>query len=116
MGLMFKEALDFDEAVKWLDKARLAAPTESVILSNLAAALARKGDVPLCVKYVKEAIELRGGVDEGLLLAGLTTFISPYNRTSEDAFGYRRRGSQLYVRAAFFYVLALSCDTCSWTR
>jgi hypothetical protein len=45
MGLMSKEVLDFDTAVEWMEKARLASPTEPVILSNLAVALAR------CVYY-----------------------------------------------------------------
>eukprot|EP00730_Choanoeca_flexa_P003716 TRINITY_DN11484_c0_g1_i1.p1 TRINITY_DN11484_c0_g1~~TRINITY_DN11484_c0_g1_i1.p1 ORF type:complete len:777 (+),score=194.89 TRINITY_DN11484_c0_g1_i1:151-2481(+) len=97
MGLMFKEGLDFKEAIRWMEKARQASPKESVILSNLAATLAREGDVPKAVKYVHQAIKLRGGIDEGLMLAGLATFISPYNRSSEEAFDARRKGHKLFL-------------------
>jgi hypothetical protein len=38
---MFKEALELDAAVQWLERAHAAGPQDSVVLSHLASALAR---------------------------------------------------------------------------
>lgn len=99
LGSLFKDGLEFDEAVKYMEKAAELDPNNPLVLNNLASTLSRQGNIPRATMFMRKALSLE---ESAVGWFTLGTILAPFDRHSEEGKNAKERGSQLHVDAAVF--------------
>ena len=58
LGMLYKESLEFDLAVKHMKKALEKDPNDVIVMTNLATTLSRMDRVPAAVQYIEKIIKI----------------------------------------------------------
>eukprot|EP00038_Savillea_parva_P027749 m.61258 g.61258 ORF g.61258 m.61258 type:complete len:795 (+) comp8013_c1_seq1:131-2515(+) len=94
LGMLYKESLEFDLAVKHMKKALEKDPNDVIVMTNLATTLSRMDRVPAAVQYIEKIIKINDSPEAHFSIG---TISAPHDRLSQKGLASHAKGQDLAV-------------------